>query len=121
MMLDKKLLFCEAKEIAATGNTDTLDLGQACVEEPLKLFLAIPKGATGSGSIQLAIYTGDTESANTQIGNYVLSNAMLTKGGMYVFGLPKLERYAYLKFNLANTLTGLKITAGLAQDVQTAV
>ena len=121
MMLDKKLLFCEAKAFAATGETDVLDLDQACIEQPLRLFVAIPKGASGAGSFQIGVQTGDAETASNAVASYALTNDMITKGGIYAFGLPKLDRYAKLKLTISGTVTDCKITAGLAMDVQTAV
>ena len=67
-MMDKKLVFCEAKAVTASFNSDAIDFIQVkpttgLNDRPLYLCVAIPTALSGEGSVDLKLQ----ESADNSI------------------------------------------------------
>lgn len=128
MIMDKQLIFSE-NQTTGSAATNTLDIGpfKAGVSD-LRLFVMGAPGVTGGGTVTAKLQTGaklngagNSIESPVSILECTIPADALAKGGILVnVCLPaNAGRYLSLLYTFNGTVTGAKLTAGLALDTET--
>lgn len=121
MINDQLLLFSDGQAVSATGaSTNKIDLGDNGddILRQLMLFVHVGSGWTGGGTLTVDLETCDTENGEFAKVETLVSAAKTDatddNGLLFKGPLPHgLKRWCQLKYTIGNTVTGLKVLAGI--------
>ncbi len=120
MIMDQAEIYSDAQAVSATAYSTRLIDNHSNGDDVVRaktLFVHVGTGWTGGGTVAVELHDCDTESGSyTKVAELVPASAVTAVDGngfLFVGPVPKgCRRYRKLRYVIANTVTGLKVTAG---------